>query len=177
MIQTRRLLLRTWCDDDLPAFAAMNSDPQVMKHLPRCLTVDESNDLASRIRSHFSEHGFGLWAVEIPGVARFAGFTGLSVPTFESRFTPCVEVGWRLGHAYWNHGYATEAARAAVNYGFETHGLHEIVSFTVPHNTASRRVMEKLGMTHDPADDFDHPLLPHASPLRRHVLYRLLPSN
>jgi RimJ/RimL family protein N-acetyltransferase len=137
------------------------------------LSRDESDSMISRIEAHFADHGFGLWAVEIDGVAPFCGYVGLSVPRFEAHFTPCVEVGWRLAPQYWGHGYATEGARAAVAWAFETLRLNEIVSFTVPDNKRSRRVMEKVGMTHDPNDDFDHPQLPVGHALRRHVLYRI----
>lgn len=173
MIRTERLLLREWRDEDLPAFADINNDPDVMTYLPQRLSVEESDLLAERLRAEFAGNGFGRWAVEIPGVVPFAGFVGLSAPTFDAPFMPCVEVGWRLARSCWNQGYATEAAQAAVTHGFETLGLKEIVSFTVPHNTASRRVMEKLGMVEDVAGQFDHPLLPDGHSLRRHVLYRL----
>jgi RimJ/RimL family protein N-acetyltransferase len=153
----------------------MNGDPLVMQYLPTVLSRVESDALAGRIEAHFARHGFGLWAVEIAGVAPFAGFVGLSIPTFEAPFTPCVEVGWRLIRTHWGHGYATEGARAAIAFGFATLGLAEIVSFTVPENGRSRRVMEKLGMSRNPADDFDHPGLPEGHPLRRHVLYRTAP--
>ena len=130
-----------------------------------------------RIARHIDEHGWGLWAVEIPGVAPFAGYIGLAAPRFDAHFTPCVEIGWRLAHEHWGHGYASEGARAALAFGFAALKLHEIVSFTVPANLRSRRVMERLGMTHDPADDFDHPGLPVEHPLRRHVLYRIHPQR
>ena len=106
------------------------------------------------------------------GVAPFVGFIGLHPPTFETHFTPCVEIGWRLSADHWNRGYATEGARAAMAFGFETLGLSEIVSFTVPGNVRSRRVMEKLGMSRSAVDDFDHPSLPEGHRMRRHVLYR-----
>lgn len=170
---TERLVLREWRDNDFPAFADLNADPRVMERLPKTLTRTESDQFASRIRAHFDEHGFGLWAVEVPDVAPFIGFVGLAVPRFDAHFTPCVEVGWRIAFSYWNKGFATEGARAAVAYGFSRLSLPEIVSLTVPHNVASRRVMEKLGMSHDPSDDFDHPMLAEGHPLRRHVLYRL----
>ena len=144
-----------------------------MEHMPGLLTRAESDAAAARIEEHFAAHGFGLWAVEIPGVAAFAGFVGLSVPRFQAAFTPCVEVGWRLAAAHWGQGYATEGARAALAAAFGELGLEEVVSFTVPGNVASRRVMEKLGMVRDPAEDFDHPALPAGHPLRRHVLYRI----
>lgn len=171
-LQTERLILRRWASGDRKPFADMNSDPEVMKHFPAVLSRQESDELADRIEDHFVTRGFGLWAVEIPNLASFAGYVGLAVPRFEARFTPCVEIGWRLARAYWEHGYATEAATAALAFGFDELRLDEIVSFTVPGNASSRRVMEKLGMTHDPGDDFEHPLLPDGHPLRRHVLYR-----
>jgi ribosomal-protein-alanine N-acetyltransferase len=135
--------------------------------------AEESDELAERIRRHIEEEGWGLWAVEVVGGAAFIGFVGLARPNFEEHFTPGVEVGWRLARAHWGRGYATEAGRAALAYGFEELGLKEIVSFTSELNTRSRRVMERLGMTRDPADDFDHPRIPAGDPLRLHVLYRL----
>jgi RimJ/RimL family protein N-acetyltransferase len=143
-----------------------------MEHFPAVLTRVESDAFAARIRAELAERGFGLWAVEAPGVAPFIGFTGLAVPRFAAHFTPCVEIGWRLAREHWGRGYAPEAARAALAFGFERLGLAEIVSFTALGNARSRRVMEKLGMTHDPAGDFEHPGLPPGHPLRRHVLYR-----
>ncbi|MEZ6073293.1 MAG: GNAT family N-acetyltransferase [Pirellulales bacterium] len=175
-LRTERLRLRTWRDDDLPAFAAMGADGRVMEHFPGTLSRRESDAFAARVRAHFAERGFGLWAVEVPGVTPFAGFVGLAVPRFEAHFTPCVEVGWRIAAEYWNRGYASEAARAAVTDGFTRLGLDQIVSFTAAVNRPSRRVMDKLGMTHDPAEDFDHPSLPAGHRLERHVLYRLRAS-
>jgi ribosomal-protein-alanine N-acetyltransferase len=170
---TERLRLRRWLPDDREPFAAMNSDPRVMEHFPAALSRGESDALADRIEAHFDQHGFGGWAVEIPGTARFAGFIGLSIPAFEAHFMPCVEIGWRLSAECWGRGYATEGARAALDFGFESLGLDEIVSFTVPANVRSRRVMERIGMSRQPGDDFDHPGLPQGHLLRRHVLYRL----
>ena len=170
---TDRLRLRRWVPGDREPFAALNADPRVVEHLPAALTRAQSDDLATRIEDHFARHGFGVWAVEIPGVVSFAGFLGLGVPRFEAAFTPCIEVGWRLAAEHWGRGYATEGARAALAYGFECLGLDEIVSFTVPGNLRSIRVMEKIGMTRDPADDFDHPVIPEGHRLRRHVLYRI----
>jgi ribosomal-protein-alanine N-acetyltransferase len=173
VLRTERLLLREWTAADREAFAEMNRDPEVMEHMfPGTLSRAQSDDLADRIQAHFGEHGFGYWAVEIPGVSSFAGFVGLYVPGFEAHFTPCVEVGWRLARAQWGHGYATEAAAAAMAYGFEAAGLEEIVALTVPANLRSRRVMERLGMERDADDDFEHPRLPEGHPLRPHVLYR-----
>jgi ribosomal-protein-alanine N-acetyltransferase len=171
-LRTPRLLLRDWRDDDLPAFAALNADPAVMEFFPRPLGRDESDALATRIREHLARRGFGLWAVEAPGVADFLGFVGLSVPGFEAHFTPCVEVGWRLARAHWGLGHATEAARAVLDFGSNALGLDEIVSFTTHANLRSRAVMQRLGMTRSPADDFEHPSFPEGHPLRRHVLYR-----
>lgn len=172
-LRTSRLVLRAWRDDDLAPYAALNDDPRVMEHMPQRLSRAESDAQAERIRAHFDAHGFGMWAVEIPGVAPFVGFVGLMVPAFDAHFTPCVEVGWRLAHDAWGKGYATEGARAALDFGFRALGLDEIVSFTILANRRSWHVMEKLGMRRTPDDDFDHPRLPEGHPLRRHVLYRL----
>lgn len=172
-IRTERLRLRRWLPNDLIRFAAMNADPRVTEYLPTPLTRQDSDAFVERAEAHFEQHGFGLWAAEIVGVAPFAGFVGLANPRFDAPFQPCVEIGWRLTREHWGLGYATEGARAVLTFGFEVIGLEEIVSFTVPANARSRRVMEKIGMTHDPADDFDHPLLPVGHPLRRHVLYRI----
>jgi RimJ/RimL family protein N-acetyltransferase len=170
---TCRLLLREWRAEDLEPFARMNGDPRVMEFFPAVLSREESDALVERIETHFAKHDFGLWAAEHSADGAFIGFIGLSFPSFEAHFTPCVEIGWRLAAEYWGRGLATEGAREAVRYAFEGVGLDSIVSMTVPANRASRRVMEKLGMTHDPADDFDHPNLPLGHPLCRHVLYRL----
>jgi RimJ/RimL family protein N-acetyltransferase len=172
-LDTERLRLRRWRESDREPFAALNADPVVMEHFPALSSRAESDAMVDRIEAHFDRRGFGLWAVEVRGGAPFVGFVGLSTPMFDAHFTPAVEVGWRLARAHWGPGYATEAARAAVDDGFVEHELDEIVAFTVPANFRSRRVMERLGMTHDPADDFEHPLIAVGSPLRSHVLYRL----
>ena len=172
VLATERLLLRGWREEDLEPFAALNADPRVMEHFPSTMTREESDAFVlERILPHFAERGFGLWAVDVQGVAPFVGFVGLNVPSFDAHFTPCVEIGWRLSAPSWGKGYATEAARAAIAYGFEEAGLDEIVSFTVPANRRSVAVMERLGMRFD--GEFDHPRLPEGHPLRRHVLYRL----
>lgn len=176
-LRTDRLRLRRWLPADRGPFAALNADPRVMEHFPAALSREESDTLVARIEAHFDQHGFGLWAVEISNVTPFAGFVGLSVPRFEAHFTPCVEIGWRLAAEHWGCGYATEGARAALAFGFDVLGLGEIVSFTVPANLRSRRVMERIGMVHHPADDFDHPALPEGHRLRRHVLYRIGPPS
>ncbi len=170
---TERLLLRRWRESDRAPFAALNADPEVMEHFPAPLDRAASDGFADRVAQHVEEHGWGLWAVELRAAGRFIGFTGLAVPRFEAPFTPAVEVGWRLAREAWGFGYATEAARAAVAVGFGELGLDEIVSFTAVGNIRSRAVMERIGMTHDPADDFDHPALAEGDRLRRHVLYRL----
>ena len=170
-LRTDRLLLRRWVGADRGAFAGLNADPRVMQYLPSCLDRRESDALVDRIEGHFDQHGFGLWALEIPGVVPFAGFVGLSIPAFHAPFTPCVEVGWRLGFEYWGCGYASEAARRVLAFGFDELGLGEIVSFTVSTNQRSRRVMERIGMRHDPREDFDHPQV--SGNLQRHVLYRI----
>lgn len=174
-LRTLRLLLRQWRPEDRATFAELNADPEVMRHFPSTLSRRESGTFADRCEAGIAQRGWGLWAVEVvPGDGRagadFIGFTGLNVPGFDADFTPCVEVGWRLSRSHWGHGYATEAARTAVRYGFDVLGLDEIVSFTTVGNDRSRRVMEKLGMVED--GEFDHPNLP-GHPLRRHVLYRL----
>ena len=172
-LRTERLRLRRWLPSDLEPFAELNADPKVSEFLPTVLARVQSDAFVARAEAHFDEHGFGLWAVEILDGAEFAGFVGLSTPRFEAHFQPSVEIGWRFGAKHWGRGYATEGARAALSFGFDVLRLDAIVSFTVSANTRSRRVMEKIGMTHDPADDFDHPLLAEGHPLRRHVLYRI----
>jgi len=173
ILQTDRLILRPWRDADREPFAAINADPRVMEFFPNALSREQSDSLIQRIETHFRQHGFGPYAAELRSNRTFAGFIGLSVPSFKARFTPCVEAGWRIAPELWGQGLATEGARAVMDYGFQVLRLKEIVSFTIPGNLRSRRVMEKLGMTHNPADDFDHPQLPPGHLLRRHVLYRL----
>ena len=173
MIETERLLLRGWRDEDREPFVRMNADPRVMEFFPSTLTPEETDAGMERLRAHWERHGFGWWAAELKETGAFLGFIGLAVPGFEAHFTPCVEIGWRLAAEYWGRGLATEGARASLRYGFDVLGLREIVSFTTVGNVRSRRVMEKLGMTHDPADDFDHPRIAEGHPQRRHVLYRI----
>ena len=173
MIRTERLLLRRWRPEDRAPFAALNADPVVMEHFPSALSREESGALVDRIEAGFEANGFGLWALERVDTGEFIGFTGLSTPGFAAHFLPAVEVGWRLSRPAWGHGFATEAARQALRVGFERYQLPEIVSFTASGNTPSRAVMRRLGMRHDPAEDFDHPALAPGHRLRRHVLYRL----
>lgn len=172
-LQTRRLRLRAWRDEDLPLFAELNADGEVTEHLLGPLTRSQSDALVGRITEHFLREGFGFWAVEAPAVASFIGMVGIGIPSYTAPFTPCVEVGWRLARPYWGQGFATEAAQAALEFGFETVELSEIVALTVPDNARSRAVMSKLGMTRTASDDFYHPLVPAGHQLTRHVLYRL----
>ncbi len=172
-LRTRRLLLRPWREADREPYARMNADPRVMEFFPALMTREESDASVDRAYAHFARYGYGFWAVEIPDVCPFIGFVGLWNPTIEAHFTPCVEIGWRLAHDHWGHGYATEAATAALRYGFEVLGLSEILSMTAVINFRSRRVMEKLGMTYDEQGDFDHPRVPDGHPVKRHVLYRI----
>jgi RimJ/RimL family protein N-acetyltransferase len=168
-----RVCLRQWRDEDREAFAAMNSDARVMEFFRSRLSRIESDAMVDGIKKHFGEHGFGLWAIEVPGVAPFIGFAGLAVQHFGAHFTPCVEIGWRLAFEHWGYGYATEAAGLALGYGFGAAALPEVVSYTSATNHRSRAVMERLGMSRDPADDFDYHRFPEGHPLRPHVLYRL----
>lgn len=169
-LRTERLILRQWRDADRDPFAELNGDPGTMRYFPAPLTREESDSLFDRASAHIDEHGWGLWAVEVVDGPPFIGFVGLSRP----RFAPeLVEVGWRLHRNHWGNGYATEAGREALRFGFEELGLDEIVSFTTVTNEPSRRVMERIGMTHDPSRDFDHPGLPDGHPLQRHVLYAI----
>ncbi len=165
-LRTARLLLRPWHDEDVAAFTELSADPAVMEYLVPL------PGWVAWARAHWEEYGFGQWVVEIAGEAGFIGVVGLNTISYEAHFTPAVEVAWRLARAYWSRGYATEAARAALDYGFEQLALAEIVATTVPANQRSRRVMDRLGMTRAPGDDFDVPHLPEG-PLKRHVLYRL----
>jgi ribosomal-protein-alanine N-acetyltransferase len=172
-LATGRLLLRPWIEADRVPFRRLNADPRVMEFFPGVMSEEESDRGFDRIQDHFQRHEFGLFAVALPDNGLFIGFAGLAIPAFEAHFMPCVEIGWRLAAEYWNRGFATEAARAVASYAFGPLQLKELVSFTVPSNLRSRRVMEKLGMTYDPVEDFDHPKIPEGHPLRRHVLYRL----
>jgi ribosomal-protein-alanine N-acetyltransferase len=172
VLTTPRLILRQWRPADRAPFAALNGDPQVMQFMRNKLDRTASDALADRIEAHIAAHGFGLWAVEVPQVAPFIGFVGFAAPSFRAHFTPCMEIGWRLARAHWGFGYATEAASAAMAHGFQSLGLPEIVSFTFAGNARSRAVMERLGMTHDPRDDFDHPMMAENHPRRPQVLYR-----
>ena len=171
--QVSRVILRRWRETDVEPFAAINADLTAMRFMPGTMTFEETRTMMGRIEEHHRAHGFGIWAVEVPGVAPFVGFVGLQRVAFEAPFTPAVEIGWRLAPPYWGQGYATEAARAALRTGFEELNLDKIVSFTDPANKPSWSVMERLGITRDPREDFDHPRLALGHPLRRHILYRM----
>jgi RimJ/RimL family protein N-acetyltransferase len=173
LIVTDRLLLRDWRDADLDPFVAMNADPVVMEFFPETYTEERTRRFVALIRERWTQLGYGLWAVERKDTGRFIGYVGLWPATFPAHFTPAVEVGWRLAADQWGHGYATEGARAALDYGFNTVGLDEIVSFTSAINVRSWRVMERLGMRRDVGGDFEHPNVPAGQPVRPHVLYRI----
>jgi ribosomal-protein-alanine N-acetyltransferase len=173
VFQTERLILRNWRPDDLAPFADMSADAKVMRYFPALHDRTQTEDHIRRIVKDLENNGFGLWAVEVPGHLDFAGFTGLSRPRFKAHFTPCVEIGWRLRREAWGKGYATEAARTCLDVAFGELGLDEVVSMTAVDNLRSRAVMERLGMTTRPEDDFGHPNISADHPLRQHVLYRL----
>lgn len=171
-IRTKRVLLREWQPEDLNQFASLNADPKVMEFFPAPLTREQSDALAQKIIRLIGQRGWGFWALEIPGVADFAGFVGLNVPEDDLIFNPCVEIGWRLAYQYWGKGYATEAARAVLEVGFVDLGLKEIVAFTAAANIRSQKVMQNLEMIRDETG-FDHPAVDIGHPLRAHVLYRI----
>ncbi len=171
-IETERLLIRTWRPGDRAPYAALNADPAVMRHFPKPLSREESDAMVTRLEAHQEARGFTFWAVEEKDSGDFVGSIGLLVPGFRAPFTPCVEIGWRLAARHWGKGYASEGAAACLAHGFGPLGLDEIVSFTVPANEPSWKVMRRIGMRRDEDGDFDHPGLPEGHPLRRHLLYR-----
>lgn len=173
ILKTKRLILRTWEDRDLDPMTEINQDPLVCEFLPEIGNITVTKNLIQRFMSHYERYGFTSYAMELKSSGELIGFAGLLIVSFEAHFTPAVEIGWRLASGHWGNGYATEAAKAIVDFAFTTLKLEEIVSFTVEKNIRSRRVMEKIGMHHNPHDDFDHQKLPKSSPLCRHVLYRL----
>lgn len=169
---TARLRLRPWRDSDRAPFAAMNADPAVMRYFAGLISAEDSYRSGDAWQQAFAERGWANWALELLATGEFIGFAGLSVPRRVFAFSPCVEIGWRLASAHWGQGYATEAARAALQLGFGPLRLAQVVSFTSLLDTPSRAVMQRIGMA-DSGEDFDHPGLPESSPLRRHCLYRL----
>lgn len=172
-LTTDRLLLRSWTDEDAEALYQLSTDPEVMRHFPGPATREQIDGMVERHRANLAVGRPGLYAAVVAATGTGIGFVGLAVPRFEAPFMPSVEIGWRLRHDAWGHGYATEAARRVLAHGFETLGLPEIVSFTTVANERSQAVMRRIGMHTDPEDDFDHPLIPEGHPVRRHVLYRL----
>lgn len=173
-VRTERLLLRGWREADKLPYSLLNADPEVMRHFPSTLTREQSDEMVERMAAAWELRGFGLWAVERVDTGQLIGFVGLSQPSWTTDFTPCVEVGWRLAKQHWGHGFAPEAAAAALAFGFEHVELpgDEILSFTTTLNLKSQRVMQKIGMHLDPAREFDHPLLPGWNE-RRHVVYAI----
>ncbi len=175
-MRTARLVLRAWRLEDLAAFRIINADHEVMALMPSVLDDDQSDAQALRIMDNIATRGWGLWAVEVPGISPFVGYVGLNEPAqpmpFQVDGKPGVELAWRLSRQHWGQGYASEAAAACMDFAFSTLGLDEVVAYTVPHNTRSRGVMERIGMDYDKGGDFDHPILAQGHPLRRHVLYR-----
>lgn len=173
--ETERLIIRPWNDRDKEPFARLNSDPEVMRYFPSVLTREQSDAFVERARQKTQSDGFCIWPIDEKQSAQFLGFVGLAIPRYQKPlpFEPCVEIGWRLDRSAWGKGYATEAAHAWLRFGVETLRLEEIVSFTARLNRRSQRVMQRLGMTYDPADNFLHPTLPDGHPLQLHVLYRL----
>ena len=172
-IETERLILRPWRDDDVVPWIAMSADPRVMEFFPAVMPADEAAETATRVRENLARRGFGWWAIEVKDGAPFAGVIALQMVPFEAPFTPAMEVGWRLAFDQWNKGYATEGAAAALRFAFGDLAQREVVAMTAAINLRSQRVMQRLGMTRDPADDFDHPRLPREHRLHRHVLYRI----
>lgn len=172
MIKTQRLILRPWCNEDLEPFAKLNGDPRVREFFPGILNKQESDAVSRLFLESIEKNGWGFWAAALSQTGEFIGFIGLQQVDTPFPFVPAVEIGWRLAFEHWGKGYATEGAQAALQYGFETLDLEEIVSFTPVNNRRSRNVMDKIGMHHDPADDFDHPKISEGHPLRKHVLYR-----
>ncbi len=173
MLKTERLILRPWRESDLEAFAHINADPKVMEFFPNLLSRQQSDAYAEKIQRELAVRGYGFWAVEVPGIADFIGYVGLNYWNLDMPFAPCIDVGWRLGSEHWGSGYATEAAKVALRYGFEKLQFEEIVAMAAKENIRSHRVMERLGMECDPREDFEHPKLPQGHPLSLRVLYRL----
>lgn len=176
IIRTERLILRQWTKEDQAPFAKLNSDPRVREYFTKLLTREESDESIKFMSDHIEKRGYGLFAASLIETDEFIGLIGLQDVSFKAAFnevTPAVEIGWRLDFNHWGKGYATEAAKASLKYGFETINLEEIVAITAIQNKRSRHVMEKIGMRYDPKDDFDHPRLPAGHPLTRHVIYRM----
>jgi ribosomal-protein-alanine N-acetyltransferase len=177
VFETARLTLRNWKQSDTAPFAAMNPDPKVMEFYPDIMTAQETQDMIDRIDAHFDAHGFGLWATELKATGEFIGYIGTKVFEGKTPFAPCIEIGWRIAAAHWGKGYAPEGARKILEQMRAVCDPDQILSFTATINTKSRKVMEKIGMFHDPAEDFDHPNVEAGHPLQPHVLYRMNPKG
>ena len=173
ILETNRLILRTWTDADIQPMFEINQDPKVMEYFPNLQSLETTTDFVNKAKQHFDQHGYCLYACAKKESNNFIGFIGLSHVDFKVHFTPAVEIGWRLAYKHWGQGIATEGAKAVLDDAFQRLKIPEIVSFTAVGNARSIRVMQKIGLHHDPQDDFDHPCLDEESPLRRHVLYRL----
>jgi RimJ/RimL family protein N-acetyltransferase len=171
-LETPRLILRPWKDSDLEPFAALNADPDVMEFFPKLMTLEETSAMVERFQARYNADQFCFWAAEEKETGNFIGFIGLGRPSFEAHFMPCVEIGWRLARPYWGKGYAPEGAKEVLRDGFERSNLDEIVAITAALNSKSIRVMEKISMHRDLADDFLHPALEDGHHLKPHVLYR-----
>ena len=173
ILETDRLILRTWSDDDLQPMLAINQDPKVMEYFPGLQDLETTKNFITKVNDHFNKYGYSLYACERKDTNEFIGFIGLLIADFKAHFTPAIEIGWRLSSKHWGQGFATEGAKAALDYAFRELKISEIVSFTTAGNAKSIRVMEKIGLQHNVNDAFDHPKLDDTSPLKRHVLYRL----
>ncbi len=173
ILETERLYLRTWSDADLPPMYKINQDPKVMQYFPSLQDLESTQHFIGKMRKHFDQYGYSLYATFRKDTNEFIGFIGLLTATFTAHFTPATEIGWRLASKHWGQGFATEGAQAVLNYAFSECNIPEIVSFTPTGNTKSRRVMEKIGLQHNSKDDFNHPNVDGHSPLKKHVLYRL----
>jgi RimJ/RimL family protein N-acetyltransferase len=173
VIETARLRMRTWREEDAEPYYQINQDPRVTQYLLGALTIEQVEAFLLRVNEQQEKQGYTLWATELKSTGELIGFIGLNYTDFPAHFTPAVEIGWRLGSSHWGQGYATEGAKAVLEYGFKTCSLKEIVSFTVPENVRSIRVMEKIGLKRDPDGNFPYPKLPEDHPLSSHVLYRI----
>ena len=171
-LETARLLLRQWIEQDLPNFATLNSDPEVMEYFPALLSREESNAITEKCKSLIAEKGWGVWAVELKSSGEFIGFVGLHTPKPNLAFSPCVEISWRLHKKFWGSGYATEAAQEALSYAFNALNLNEVVSFTATTNSRSRSVMERLGFSNT-HENFEHPDIQKGHSLSKHILYKI----
>ena len=173
VIETKRLILRTWDNDDINDYYLLNQDPKVVEFLLKMSSIEQAKEFIENMNHQFHIYGYTVFAVEEKESGELIGFTGLNSPIWSTSFTPCVEIGWRLSSKFWGKGYATEAARAVLDYGFKECALDEILAWTVPANIRSISVMKKIGMEHDINGDFNHPEVPEGHKLLKHILYRI----